>query len=101
MNTKGAAKMTITREMRIPIQAASRVAVKCENCKGEVVIDLTVSGHVEWATRKNQASGASCPFCNTAFGQGLHGISNLQQAVTALQALEVSFCIEEATISKR
>jgi hypothetical protein len=98
--------MTITRELRIPIQEVSRVSIICATCKGEMVIDLTNLDHVEWAAATTppkpatpkEPSGAPCVFCKTAFGKALRSTADLEKAFAALKDLEASFCIAESAI---
>jgi hypothetical protein len=92
--------MAISRELRIPVQDVSRLAITCEHCEGEVVIDLTNSGHVDRIV-PNVVGGAACPLCGQAFGQGLREIIvKLQEAFKALKgsAHSVSFCVLDRAI---
>ena len=83
--------MTISRELRIPVDDVSRLSIICGTCKGEVVIDLTNKDHVENIAPATQTTGATCSLCGYTFGKEAHSIRVLQGALDALKALGASF----------
>ena len=89
--------MTEMHEMRVPFAEATRIAIACQNCKAEIVIDLKDNKQSSrFVLEDGPVTRFACPCCTSEFDSSIrYAVTHLRRAFAELKksGQTFSFCV--------